>query len=317
MKLLADNELNPALPDSAFKTEQKSLAKKIAGKMQSPNYKMRRALVKSLFPAGDPELRQATPESVQSLTLQNVKNYFSEVYRPDMATIVVVGNVTPEEARKVVNKYFGNWKANGPKPNVIPKPVPLNKPKYTVVNNSYASQDQVWMAHAMQLNVKDTNRYALELGNEILGGNGFASRLMEDVRVKHGFAYGAGSFMRFGRSRSILYVYYGCDPSKVAPVDTLIYKNLDLMQDSLVNNKELKNARQAKIRNIPVGISSINAIAYSLLDWNEKGLPLNQPMIAAKHYLHINAKQIRAAFKQYVKPDNLAQIVQGPIPSKH
>lgn len=317
MKLLADNELHPALPEAAFKTEQKSLAKEIEGQMQSPQYKAEQALYKSLYPTGDPELRHATPESVQSLTLNDVKDFFSKAYRPDMTTIVVVGNITPDEAKEVVNKYFGNWKATGTKPDVILKPILTNKPNYVAVNNSYASQDQVWMAHLIALNIKDTARYALELGNEILGGNGFASRLMVDVRVKHGFAYGAGSYMGFGRSRSLFYVYYGCDPSKVAPVDTLVYKNLSLMQDSLVSETELKNARQAEIRNIPVGVSSINAIASSLINWNRDGLPLNEPMVAAKHYLHISAKQIQNAFKQYIKPENLVQIVQGPKPPKH
>src|SRR5699024_9610360 len=124
---------------------------KLKGLLQSPRYKMMRALWKGLYPAGDPSLREATPGTVDKLTLADVKAYFKDVYRPDMTTIVVVGDVTPAEARRAVEKYFGNWKATGAKPDVIPAPVPLNPASYTVVPNAYASQDQVVMAQTLDM----------------------------------------------------------------------------------------------------------------------------------------------------------------------
>ncbi|HET7931425.1 MAG TPA: pitrilysin family protein [Rhodanobacteraceae bacterium] len=317
MQLLADNELHPALPATAFGVQQKTLARTLAGELQSPRYKMFRALFKGLYPAGDPALRQATPKTVDALTLANVKDYFGKVYRPDMTTIVVVGDVTPAAAKAEVEKYFGGWKAEGPKPDVIPKPVPLNPASYTLVPNAYASQDQVFMAQSLDVNVHNPDRYALQLGNEVLGGNGFASRLMVDIRVNHGYAYGAGSGMQFGRSRSLFYVRYGSDPSKVQPVDQLVQKNLDLMRNTPVKPDELTNAKQARIRSIPLGVSSVNSIARSLLDWSIDGEPLDEPMVAARHYLDMTAAQVQDAFKKYIQPAHVAQVVQGPTPKQH
>ncbi|HET9834750.1 MAG TPA: pitrilysin family protein [Rhodanobacteraceae bacterium] len=317
MQLLAANELHPALPSDAFAVQQQTLARTLAGELQSPRYKMFRALRVGLLPARDPGLRQATPESVNKLTLQNAKDYFGRIYRPDMTTIVVVGNVTPAQAKATVEKYFGGWKATGPKPDVIPKPVPLNPPSYTVVPNPFASQDQVLIGQTLDLNLHDPDRYALTLGNDVLGGNGFASRLMVDVRVKHGYAYGAGSGMQIDRSRSIFYVQYGSDPGKVAPVDQLVLNNIQAMQTMPVTAAELDNARQYEIRSIPVEVSSVNRIARALLNWSYKGEPLNQPMIAADHYLHLSAQQVQDAFKKYLHPKNLVQVVQGPAPAKH
>ncbi|HET6586856.1 MAG TPA: pitrilysin family protein [Oleiagrimonas sp.] len=317
MQLLADNELHPALPKKAFGIQQKQLARKLAGQLQSPRYKMMRAMRKGLYPAGDPGLRQATPATVGKLTLADAKAYYRQVYRPDMTTIVVVGDVTPAQAKAKVEKYFGAWKASGPKPDVIPKPVPLNPASYVVVPNAYASQDQVLMAQTLGLDVHNPDRYALELGNEVLGGNGFASRLMVDIRVKHGYAYGAGSGMNFDRSRSIFYISYGSDADKVGPVDGLIQKNLKAMRTTPVNADELTNAKQAVIRSIPLEVSSVGRIAGSLLTWSYKGLPLNEPMVAAKHYLDLSADDIQAAFKKYVHPNHLVQVVQGPKPKQH
>jgi len=317
MQLLADNELHPALPQAAFAVQRETLARTLAGELQSPQYKMFRALKSGLLPTNDPGLRQATPASVNKLTLANVRDYFEQTFRPDLTTIVIVGDVTPDQARETVEKTFGGWKASGPKPNVIPKSIPLNPPHYTVVPNPFASQDQVLIGQTLDLNLHSPDRYALQLGNDVLGGNGFASRLMVDVRVKHGYAYGAGSGLQIDRSRSIFYVQYGSDPDKVAPVDQLVRNNIVAMQTTPVTPAELDNARQYEIRSIPVEVSSVNRIARALLNWSYKGEPLDQPMIAAKYYLKLDASDVQSAFGKYLHPKNLVQVVQGPAPVKH
>ncbi|GLQ89366.1 M16 family metallopeptidase [Dyella flagellata] len=317
MQLLADNELHPALPQQGFTVQQETLARALAGEMQSPQYKMMKALRAGLLPAGDPDLRLPTPDTIGALSLQDVKDYHAKTYRPDLTTIVVVGDVTPELAKATVERYFGTWKAQGTKPDVISKPVTVNPAGYAVIDNSYASQDQVLMGQMLDLTMHNPDRYALQLGNNVLGGNGFASRLMTDIRVKHGYAYGAGSGMHFDRSRSIFFVQYGSDPDKVAPVNTLIRQNLGQMQTTPIKQDELENARQYEIRSIPVGVSSISSITRSLLDWAWHGEPLDQPMVAAKHYLTLTPAQVQAAFKKYLKPENLMQVVQGPPPAKH
>ncbi len=196
-------------------------------------------------------------------------------------------------------------------------PVPPNAAHYTVVPNSYASQDQVLMAHTVAVNIHNPARYALELGNMVLGGNGFASRLMADIRVKHGYAYGVGSGLDITRSRAVFYVGYGSDPAKVASVDGLVQKNIKEMRDTPVKVSELDNARQALIRSIPLTVSSVRGIADALLTWSYMGQPLDEPMVAARHYLSLDAAEVQAAFRKYIHPDRLVQVVQGPAPKAH
>lgn len=317
LQLLADNELHPALPPQAFTVQQDTLARTLAGELQSPRYKMVRALKQGLLPAGDPDLREATPATVGKLTLQNVRDYFDATYRPDLTTIVVVGDVSPEQAKATVEKYFRDWHAHGPKPDVVSPRVPLNPPGYTVVPNAYASQDQVLMGQMLDLDLHNPDRYALQLGNDVLGGNGFASRLLADIRVRHGYAYSAASGMQFDRSRAVFYVQYGSDPGKVALVDALVRQNIDAMRTEPAKTGELDNARQHEIRSIPLNVSSVNRIAHSLLSWSWHGEPLNQPMVAGKYYLTLTPQQVQAAFEKYVEPRHLTQVVQGPTPPKH
>ena len=316
MELLADNELHPAHPRQAFDTQQKTLARTLAGELQSPRYKMVRALRLGLLPTGDSQLREPRPETVEKLTPEDVEAYFAGTYRPDLTTVVVVGDVTLDRARATVEKYFGAWRATGPRPNVVPVPVPVNAASYHAVRNPYSSQDRVVLGQMLALNLHDVDRYALKLGNDVLGGNGFASRLMTDIRVHHGYAYGAQSQVLFGRSRSTFFVDYGSDTDKTAAVERLVKKNLVAMRDSPLTSLELTNARQYEIRSIPVRVSSVRRIAQSLLRWGYQGEPLNQPMVAAGHFLGLSAAQVQAAFKKYIWPDLLVQVVQGPAPTE-
>jgi len=175
----------------------------------------------------------------------------------------------------------------------------------------------VIMAQMMDVDLHNPDRYALELGNAVLGGNGFASRLMTDIRVKHGYAYNAASGMDFQRSRSMFFVQYGSDPKKVASVNRLVEENMHAMRRTAITPQELANAKQAQIRSIPLGVSSVNAIALSLLTSSYKGLPLDEPVVAARHYIRLTADEVRDAFKKYVLPENFVQVVLGPSPESH
>ena len=110
MQLLADNELHPALPAEAFAVVKQQIVQYTGGALQSPGYKEARALQFGLLPAGDPELREATPATLGKVELADVKQYHADTIRPDLTTIVVIGDVTPAEARAVVEKWFGDWK---------------------------------------------------------------------------------------------------------------------------------------------------------------------------------------------------------------
>ena len=85
----------------------------------------------------------------------------------------------------------------------------------------------------------------------------------------------------------------------------------------MVTQPELDNARQYEIRSIPVSVSSVDRIARQLLNWSYKGEPLDQPMVAAKYYLSLTPGEVQNAYKKYLRPSNMVQVVQGPAPAKH
>jgi zinc protease len=314
VQLLADNELHPALPEKAFTIVRTQVAGAVAGRLQSPGYLARRALKAALFPPHDPTLRQPTPASVSALTLNNVKDYFAKVFRPDETVIVVIGQVTPERAQKVIAKYFGNWQATGPKPKVLLPPVPPNKPSTVAVPDTSRVQDKVNLAETLGLTRSNPDYYALVLGNHVLGGGFYATRLYQQLREETGLVYYVGVDVDANQTRAVYGVDYGCNPDNVAKARGIIVRNLMEMQTGLINPGELQQAKAMLLREMPLKESSLSTVAAGLISRWVLDLPLDEPTLAAKHYVALTAPQVRAAFAKWLRPQDLAQVTQGPAP---
>ncbi len=314
VQLLADNELRPALPAEAFRVVQQQVAGTVAGLLQSPGYLTARALKEGLFPKDDPTLRQATPETVKSLTLADVNDYYRKVFRPDLTTIVVLGPVTPQAAAQVIGKYFGSWKASGLPPNVLLPPVPANKPAAFVVPDARRVQDIVVLSQTLGLTRSNPDYYALQLGNHVLGGGFYASRLFRDLRETTGLVYSVDSRFDVKRTRGLYGVDYACDPSNVAKARAIVVQNLKRMQTEPVADRDLQRARALALRQIPLSESSVDTISQGFINRVDLDLPLDEPIRAAGQYVKLTADDVRAAFEKYLRPDDLVQVTQGPEP---
>jgi zinc protease len=314
VELLADNELHPALPEDAFKIVQEQTAQLSAGELQSPAYRMDRALTKALLPKDDPLLRETTPKTIGSLKYVDIGNYFAKTFRPDLTTIVVIGDITPEEARPVIEKYFGGWKASGPKPTVVLPPVPANRPAAVNVPDSSQIQDSVNLSLQLEMNRFSPDYYALNIGNHVLGGGFYATRLYRDLRQKAGYVYNIEDSLDAGETRAIYSIEYGCDPQNVSKARVLVEQELIAMQKTNVSPAELQQAKALLLRRIPLAESSEDAVAGGMITRSRIGLPLDEPIRAADRYFNMTADDVRAAFAKYVNPANFVQVVRGPAP---
>jgi len=314
VKLLADNELRPALPAQAFSVVQRQVAGAAAGILQSPGFLFEQGLDKALLPANDPALRHPTPQNVMALTLDKVKAYYAQTFRPDLTIIVVVGKVDPAQAKNVIEQAFGDWKAQGPKPDTNYAAVPANKPGKLHVPDASAVQDSVDMAQTIAITFDNPDRFAINLGNQVLGGGFYASRLTRDLREKHGLVYTVGVGLDARKHRGSYKVFFGCDPDKVGAASALVVQNLRQMQQQPVTDTELKQAKGILLRRIPLGESSFGAIGGQLLTLSQEGKPLDAMTIAGQHYLQLTAPEVQQAFAKYLRPDGLVTAVKGPAP---
>ena len=312
VELLADNELHPALPRHAFDIVKRQAAQAVAGEITSPAYLSKRTLRAALYPKDDPTLRQALPQTVGALKLQDVRDYYASVFRPDLTVIVVIGKVTPEHAKAVIERYFGSWKAAGPKPNVTLPPVPLNRPSVSDVPDPARVQDRVVLAETLGLTRSNPDRYALELGNNVLGGGFYSTRLTRHIRKDAGLVYYIQSHLDLGKTRGIYLVQYACDPKNVATVQAMVVRELKQMQKAPVTPDELRRAKGLLLRDIQLAEADVDAIAQGLMQRWLHELPLDEPTIAARHFLKLGANEVQAAFTRWLRPRDLVRVSQGP-----
>jgi zinc protease len=314
VQLLADNELHPAFPQQALDITKEQSARVVTAQRNTPGYHMQRSLREALYPKGDPGLREALPETVRSIALSDVRDYYRKAFRPDLASIVVIGRVTPQAARAVVEKYFGAWKAEGPKPATDLPPVPPNMPNVVAVPDESRVQDSVILAENIGITRSHPDYYALDLGNAVLGGSFYSTRLSIDLRKNAGLVYTVGSDVDAGKTRANYFVQYASDPQNVSKAHAIIVQELKQMQETPVSGDELRRVKALMLRQIPLGESSVGQIARGLADRWSLDLPLDEPTQAARRYIGLGPVEIQTAFKKWIRPDDLVRVSQGPTP---
>jgi zinc protease len=312
--LLADNELHPALPPPALALEKRQIAQYVGALNRSPSHLGQQALRAALFNSDDPSLREATPETIGALTLENVRDYHRTVFRPDLTTIVVVGHVTPEAARSTIEKYFGAWTAQPPLP-VTDLPRAFPKPASTVaVPDASRVQDSVYLAQTINMTRSDPDYYALNLGSTVLGGGFYSTRLSVELRKKAGLVYSVGSDVQAGRNRTVYFVDYASDPQNVSKAARIVAREIRDMQTAPVPQSELARSKALLLRQIPLEESSVDNIARGFILRRDLDLPVDEPTLAARRYVTLTPTEVEAAFQRWMRPDDLVRLSEGPPP---
>jgi zinc protease len=313
-QLLADNELHPRLPEQAFAIVRERSALVAGAALKSPAHLTILGIRKGLFGKDDPSAREATPETVRALSLDQVRAYFKTVYRPDMTTIIVIGKVDPVQARAVIEKYFGQWSATGEKPNTDLPVTPLNGAGTIAVPDASRVQDIVYLAQNVPLTRTDPDYYPLALGNAVLAGGFYASRLSIDLRKNAGLVYSVNSQLEAGRTRSAFLIDYASDPDKVGRAAQIASQDVRTMQDTPVPESELARAKAILIREMPLEEASVNEIARAFALRRDLNLPLNEPTLAAQRYITLTSADVQAAFRKWMRPADFVRASQGPEP---
>ena len=313
--LLAQNELSPRLDGPTFEVARRRATAELATSLTgSSTIAFRRAALK-LLPAGDPELREATVAGMQALSLDDVKAYATQTLRPDLTTIVVVGNVSPDDARAVVERAFGAWQARGDAPKLDLPPVPLNAAGDVRLTLPGLGQDSATFEQIVPLTRSSPEYYPLLLGNAVFGGGEAGpeqSRLFRDLRQNAGLVYSIGSRLSVGRTRSKFTIDFACSPASEARISALIDGEVAKMGSEPVGDFELSLMKASIVRRTILSDASETSIGGSLLSDAAAGLPLDQDRLDAEALLATDSKAVQHAFSSYVHPENFVRVVEGP-----
>jgi zinc protease len=309
--LLADDELHPALPADAFAIVKQQAVGQLTGAVQGPEYKAQRALADALYPPGDPARRTATPETAAGVTLDDVKAFYASAFRPDMTTIVVVGDVTPEHARAAIQSAFGGWTASGPPPDVYPPAIPRNPSSQAVIPATGRIQADVTMEQILPMTYNDADYPVLQLANAALSG-GFGSVLYHDVREIHGYAYTVSTSVGGGHNRSTFRVTYGAYPQNVERAKAIIVNDLTTFQKKPLSADRLIRAKALLLGELPVRSESYDGVAGTLLAYSVTGRPLDTDRRYARAEFAASAAAVQTAMAKWIRPNAFARVLQVP-----
>ncbi len=313
--LLAENELQPRFDAPTFEISQRRAIEELETSLNGSNTIAMHRAEQKLLPPGDPELREPTPSEMHDLTLEDVRAYYNATIRPDLATIVVIGNVTPERAHDVVMRAFAGWHAAGDVPSLDLPAVPLNAAGDVRLSIPAMGQADATFLQTVPITRASADVYPLQLGNAILGGGSSGpeqSRLFRDLRQNAGLVYSIGSQLTTGKTRSQFTVSFACTPANEERIASSIDAEIDKMKKEPVEPFELSLVKASLVRRTVISNSSESAIGASLLDDASNGLPLDQADTDVQRYLATDAQSIARAFTTYVHPENFVRVVEGP-----
>jgi zinc protease len=172
----------------------------------------------------------------------------------------------------------------------------------------------VVLAENLALARSNPDYYALQLGNALLGGAFYSTRLSIDLRKNTGLVYSVGSILQAGRTRGAYIIEFASDPANVGRAAAIVTRDIKAMQATAPSADELTRIKAFLIRQIPLGEASVDDIAHGLLTHVDMDLPLDEATVAAGRYISLSGSDVQKAFAQWLRPDDLVRVSQGPSP---
>ncbi|HSR38130.1 MAG TPA: pitrilysin family protein [Phnomibacter sp.] len=191
MELMADVVLRPAFSSEELEKVRKQTLSGLAQQKDDPNSIAGNVSSALLYGKTHPYGEIETESTVKNITLDDIKKYHATWWKPNIAYLIFVGDITVAEAKKLTESNFGGWaKGEVPKLNYAPVQAPA-KTMIAVVDRPSSVQSIISIGSPVQLKPGAPDAIPVSVMSNILGG-GFSSRLNQNLREKYGFTYGAG-----------------------------------------------------------------------------------------------------------------------------
>ncbi|NIJ40827.1 zinc protease [Parvibaculum indicum] len=253
----------PRFDEQAVERIRAQILTGLSQKKEDPNWLAGRAWFESAF--GDhPYARPSngTPESVQAITREDLNGFAKRVLARDNLKIAVVGPITPEELGPLLDKAFGDLPEKADLPS-LPDMTIATRKKPIIVEKPFPQS--VVLFGTPGIKREDPDFIPAYVMNYVLGGGSFSSRLVEEVRVKHGLVYSIGTSLYPLDHSGFFFGQFGTKNKTVGVALKIVREQLERMAKSGVTAEELKDAKTYLTGSYPLGFDSNGSIASRLL----------------------------------------------------
>jgi zinc protease len=308
--LFKDVLLHPALAPAEVKRKVAQFQATLESEQDEPMVVASRAFAKKLygpFPYGHPTL--GTREGLAAINRNDLVALHQRYYRPNNAVLSLVGDLTPEEAAQTVAKTFGDWTA-ATVPSLSLPAIPPLKQRVVVVVDKDISQANIILGN-LGIARHNPDFYAFQVMNYILGGGGFASRLMDVIRENRGLAYSVSSSFAPGLEPGPFTVSLETKNPSAAEAIRQVTEQLRRIMSKPVTEQELKDAKSYLIGSFPRKMDSMSKRAWLLGYVEVYGLGLDYPWRYPELVQHLTPADIQRVAEKYLHPENYLLVVVG------
>ena len=266
------------------------------------------------FPSGEVE----TEETLDNVKLSDLEAYYNTYFAPNVARLVIVGDISMTDARNMAEKYFGTWKKKEVPVATYTIPSAPESRKVAFAYKSGAVQSAIDFLYPIQYNVKEADYDAAAVMSQILGGGG-TGHLFMNLREDKSWTYGIYTDLSPGEQIGSMSLTSGRGAAsiKALATDSAIYeviKEFQLMIDKPVSQDELKNAITYRAGSFSRSLENSETMARFAVNIDKYDLPKDYYKNYLKRLEALTPADIQAAAKKYLKPENAWIVVTGDKP---
>ncbi|MDY0189308.1 MAG: pitrilysin family protein [Desulfuromonas sp.] len=263
LELLSAMVRQPRFAQSRFAVARQQLLESIRRRGDNSAHLAQMLMMSQLY-ADHPLANYPTQHSVAGLTVDSLKQQYEHFFSPTNTRIVISGAITQEQARSLLEHSFGDWQAVAAQQIIPPQAEPAVGG--TLLIDRPIPQTTVML---VQLGIEKNNPdlYAVQVMNYILGGGGFSSRLMREIRSNRGLAYSVYSYYSVGRRLKGPFI--ACCETKnsaVAEVVGLLRQEMELIREHQVTPQELNQAKESLVNSFVFAFDDSHALAKRIME---------------------------------------------------
>ncbi len=316
LDIYADVVLNPVFPEKEFKRLQKEQLAGIQREMSDPNGMASRVFPKLLYGEGhaysNPLSGSGTEESVSAMTREDLQKFKDTWFKPNHATLIVVGDTSMDEIIPKIESAFSDWEPGDvPQKNIGHVERPAKAVVY-LMDRPDALQSVIRAGHVIPPE-SNPDEIAIETMNTILGGS-FTSRINMNLREDKHWTYGARSGMIGARGQRPFYVSTSVQSDKTKETMIEIRKELDsITGDRPPTEDELEKVTKKQTLQLTGRWETIRSVGGSLTNIVRYGLPDDYYQTYAGKVRALTLPELTDVTKQTIHPEQLTWVIVGDL----
>lgn len=311
LRLMADAVKNPLLTEEEFQKEKEKTIEGLKSNKKSVDAVAGRVGSALAYGTHHPYGEFVSEETIEKVTLKDVKSFYRRYFTPSNAYLVVVGDVDYTTIERQIRQYFSSWESNLNVVSTVPEAMPnVQYTQISFVDMPNAVQSNISLTSNVDLKMSDPDYHAVLIANKILGG-GFNSYLNMNLREAHGYTYGArssvGSDKYVSRFKAGAAVRNAVTDSAV--VQTL--KEIKRIKEEPVSAQALENAKAKYLGDFVLALENPQNIARYALNIELNDLPKDFYKTYLQKINEVTIEDVNRVANKYFGTDSARIVVVG------